>query len=182
MTQLSRDRVGNATRKVESAEGARSSPIRRSAESRQDPSKSIPVERLWGYVGNGLRSTERHWARAGAERGNLMAENDRCSSCGQELPGKLPHGQAATDLLPPRIESGSASSPDRDDSEATATSDGQTPAGARPVAEGPGSRIGLYRLLQEIGEGGMGVVYMAEQEKPVRRRIALKIIKPGMDI
>jgi serine/threonine protein kinase/WD40 repeat protein/Flp pilus assembly protein TadD len=49
-----------------------------------------------------------------------------------------------------------------------------------PVAEGPGSRIGPYKLLQPIGEGGMGVVYMAEQEHPVRRRVALKIIKPGM--
>lgn len=44
-----------------------------------------------------------------------------------------------------------------------------------------GSQIGPYKLLQEIGEGGMGTVYMAEQEKPVRRRVALKIIKPGMD-
>jgi WD40 repeat protein/serine/threonine protein kinase len=41
--------------------------------------------------------------------------------------------------------------------------------------------IGPYKLLQQIGEGGMGVVYMAEQERPVRRRVALKIIKPGMD-
>ena len=44
-----------------------------------------------------------------------------------------------------------------------------------------GSRIGPYKLLQKIGEGGCGVVYMAEQEKPVRRRVALKIIKLGMD-
>ena len=44
-----------------------------------------------------------------------------------------------------------------------------------------GSRIGPYRLLQEIGEGGFGVVYMAEQKQPVRRKVALKIIKPGMD-
>lgn len=43
------------------------------------------------------------------------------------------------------------------------------------------SVIGPYKILQEIGEGGMGVVYMAEQTKPVKRRIALKIIKPGMD-
>ena len=45
----------------------------------------------------------------------------------------------------------------------------------------PGSVIGPYKLLQEIGEGGMGVVYMAEQSRPVKRRVALKIIKPGMD-
>jgi WD40 repeat protein/serine/threonine protein kinase len=50
-----------------------------------------------------------------------------------------------------------------------------------PITEGPGSRIGRYKLLQMLGEGGMGVVYMAEQEEPVRRRVALKIIKLGMD-
>ena len=44
-----------------------------------------------------------------------------------------------------------------------------------------GSVVGPYKLLQQLGEGGMGVVYMAEQEKPVRRMVALKIIKPGMD-
>jgi serine/threonine protein kinase len=51
----------------------------------------------------------------------------------------------------------------------------------KPLAEGPGTRIGPYKLLQKIGEGGMGVVYMAEQEYPVRRKVALKIIKLGMD-
>jgi serine/threonine protein kinase/WD40 repeat protein len=45
----------------------------------------------------------------------------------------------------------------------------------------PGSAIGSYKLLQQIGEGGMGVVYMAEQSQPVRRTVALKILKPGMD-
>ena len=50
-----------------------------------------------------------------------------------------------------------------------------------PVLERPGSQIGRYKLLEEIGEGGMGVVYMAEQREPVRRKVALKIIKPGMD-
>ncbi len=44
-----------------------------------------------------------------------------------------------------------------------------------------GDSIGRYKLLQQIGEGGCGVVFMAEQEEPVRRRVALKIIKPGMD-
>ena len=52
-----------------------------------------------------------------------------------------------------------------------------------PVArtEKPGDRIGRYKLLQQLGEGGCGVVYMAEQEEPVRRRVGLKIIKLGMD-
>jgi serine/threonine protein kinase len=49
------------------------------------------------------------------------------------------------------------------------------------TSEGPGTIIGRYKLLEQIGEGGMGVVYMAEQEQPVRRRVALKIIKLGMD-
>ena len=48
-----------------------------------------------------------------------------------------------------------------------------------PPGERPGDRVGPYKLLQQIGEGGMGVVYMAEQTEPVRRRVALKIIKPG---
>jgi serine/threonine protein kinase len=49
------------------------------------------------------------------------------------------------------------------------------------IIEKPGEKIGRYKLLQHIGEGGCGVVYMAEQEEPVRRRVALKIIKLGMD-
>jgi serine/threonine protein kinase/tetratricopeptide (TPR) repeat protein/WD40 repeat protein len=48
-------------------------------------------------------------------------------------------------------------------------------------AERPGTLIGPYKLLEQIGEGGMGVVYMADQQTPVRRRVALKIIKAGMD-
>ena len=49
------------------------------------------------------------------------------------------------------------------------------------VQEGPGTVIGPYRLLQQIGEGGMGVVYMAEQQHPIRRKVALKVVKPGFD-
>src|SRR4029077_2066826 len=50
-----------------------------------------------------------------------------------------------------------------------------------PLVEGPGTVIGPYKLLEAIGEGGMGVVYMAGQVGPVRRKVALKVIKPGMD-
>ena len=49
------------------------------------------------------------------------------------------------------------------------------------IAEKPGTVIGPYKLLQQIGEGGMGIVFMAEQTQPVQRKVALKIIKPGMD-
>ena len=44
-----------------------------------------------------------------------------------------------------------------------------------------GTNVGPFKLLQQIGEGGFGVVYMAEQTQPVRRKVALKIVKPGMD-
>jgi hypothetical protein len=56
-----------------------------------------------------------------------------------------------------------------------------TTASPSSPAEKPGDNIGRYKLLQQIGEGGCGVVYMAEQEEPVRRRVALKVIKLGMD-
>ncbi len=58
---------------------------------------------------------------------------------------------------------------------------GMPTADYAPIAERPGTVIGPYKLLQKIGEGGFGVVYMAEQQEPVRRTVALKIIKPGMD-
>ena len=51
----------------------------------------------------------------------------------------------------------------------------------QPPAERPGTVIGPYKLLQQIGEGGMGTVFMAEQTQPVQRKVALKVIKPGMD-
>src|SRR5262245_27102698 len=50
-----------------------------------------------------------------------------------------------------------------------------------PLSEGPGTVIDKYKLLEKLGEGGFGVVYMAEQREPVKRRVALKIIKVGMD-
>jgi len=50
-----------------------------------------------------------------------------------------------------------------------------------PVADRPGTVIGPYKLLEQIGEGGFGVVFMAEQQQPLRRKVALKVLKPGMD-
>ena len=50
-----------------------------------------------------------------------------------------------------------------------------------PITERPGTVIGPYKLLEQIGEGGFGVVFMAEQTEPVRRKVALKVLKPGMD-
>ena len=64
--------------------------------------------------------------------------------------------------------------------------DPQSPAFAPTIAqpaivEAPQSVIGPYKLLEQIGEGGFGIVFMAEQLRPVRRKVALKILKPGMD-
>ena len=68
------------------------------------------------------------------------------------------------------------------DAAPTADSTGSAAATlAAPLREGPGTRIGPYKLLQLIGEGGFGSVFMAEQEKPVTRKVAFKIIKLGMD-
>jgi eukaryotic-like serine/threonine-protein kinase len=55
---------------------------------------------------------------------------------------------------------------------------GETRVTASPAS---GSMVGPYRLVELLGEGGFGIVYLAEQEKPIRRRVALKLIKPGMD-
>jgi eukaryotic-like serine/threonine-protein kinase len=57
----------------------------------------------------------------------------------------------------------------------------KTAAAPPPISEGPGTVIGQYKLLEQIGEGGFGLVFMAEQKQPIRRKVALKILKPGMD-
>jgi len=87
-----------------------------------------------------------------------MADEGRCPRCHAALSPNAPHGLCARCLMD---------------------------AGLRPSAEdkieGPGSEIGRYELLRLIGEGGMGLVYLAEQREPVRRQVALKILKLGMD-
>src|SRR5580658_3184777 len=88
------------------------------------------------------------------------------------------HDQAASFLETAAEHRRTAMNPHEADSNETAT---LPPTAYRPITEAPGTMIGRYKLLQQIGEGGMGVVYMADQEKPVRRRVAVKIIKLGMD-
>ena len=101
--------------------------------------------------------------------------------CGQELSVDVPSRLCPACSHNQAIDSEPTASSDSSEPDATVAPSEQRPAADRPILDGPGSRIGPYKLLQEIGEGGMGVVYMAEQETPVRRRVALKIIKPGMD-
>src|SRR5262245_57662965 len=56
-----------------------------------------------------------------------------------------------------------------------------SPTLARPPVGGPGTALGPYKLIEQIGEGGMGSVWMAQQQEPVKRLVAIKLIKAGMD-
>ena len=93
-----------------------------------------------------------------------MANKDLCPQCGSQLPANAPRGICPRCLM-----------------EAGLPEDVNATEDSPPLIEGPGTRIGRYELLELIGEGGMGMVYLAEQQEPVKRRVALKIIKPGMD-
>jgi serine/threonine protein kinase len=92
-----------------------------------------------------------------------------CRKCGAALPEDAPHRLCPSCLLAAAL-----------GSEGSAPEAPAGPAEARAVDE-PHDRISCYKLLQKLGEGGCGVVYMAEQTEPVRRRVALKVIKLGMD-
>ncbi|HEX3798437.1 MAG TPA: serine/threonine-protein kinase [Verrucomicrobiae bacterium] len=86
----------------------------------------------------------------------------KCSSCGADLPPDAPGGHCVSCLLQLGL--------------AAAESDA-----AESLSLKIGERIGRYKLLEQLGEGGCGIVFLAEQEEPVRRHVALKIIKLGMD-
>src|ERR1051326_3003962 len=90
---------------------------------------------------------------------------NHCSKCGAELEPSAEPAPCPACLL----EAGLSFLPE------------QPKAAAVPMTEKLGDCIGRYKLLQQIGEGGCGTVYMAEQTEPVRRRVALKVIKLGMD-
>ena len=105
-----------------------------------------------------------------------MIESHKCPRCGAELPADVPGGHCISCLLQLGL---AADGPAAPDAVPPATIRIDPPS--QMATEKPGDRIGRYKLLQQIGEGGCGVVYMAEQEEPVRRRVALKVIKLGMD-
>ncbi len=107
-----------------------------------------------------------------------MSQTPHCPKCGAELPGD------AMDGLCPKCMGQVVFG----GSEAAGTKPEEQPAGtlrmepeAGTTVERAGMRIGRYKLLEQIGEGGFGVVYMAEQVEPVQRKVALKVIKAGMD-
>ncbi|UCE47111.1 MAG: serine/threonine protein kinase, partial [Phycisphaerales bacterium] len=93
-----------------------------------------------------------------------MAQERHCSDCGGELTPDAPTGLCPQCLMKLGLEG-----------------DAGVTLGDPELIGGPGTVIGRYKLLEEIGEGGMAVVYMAEQQEPIRRKVALKIIKLGMD-
>lgn len=101
--------------------------------------------------------------------------------CGAEREAYLDGACAGDAALRARVEALLAAA-EKDDAFLSGATVGEPPGATDGFArDGAGRRIGPYRVLQLIGEGGFGSVYMAEQERPVRRRVALKVIKLGMD-
>ena len=105
-----------------------------------------------------------------------MTESHKCPRCGAELPPEAAGDHCVSCLLQLGLAAGQPTAPT-----GTQPDTIRINLTAPTPAEKPGDRIGRYKLLQQIGEGGCGVVYMAEQAEPVRRRVALKVIKLGMD-
>src|ERR1039458_4764664 len=91
-----------------------------------------------------------------------MPTTRTCPECGSKLAGDIPTSACPVCALRGALELSGA-------------------AAEVVVTEKPGDHIGRYKLLEKIGEGGCGIVYMAEQTEPIRRRVALKIVKLGMD-
>jgi serine/threonine protein kinase/tetratricopeptide (TPR) repeat protein len=121
-----------------------------------------------------------------------MSSGKKCQECGAAIPAASPGGLCAKCLLGLGVEgvrsggdsgtvtvdfggAGAETVPPKRIGEAAGA------AARPPMVERAGDVIGRYKLLQEIGEGGFGIVYMAQQQEPIKRRVALKIIKLGMD-
>ncbi len=104
-----------------------------------------------------------------------MTTKKACASCGADLP---PDGFCVSCLLGLAVASPAAVAPAQDEGVVSAKDIRGPLAGA---IEKEGEQIGPYKLLEQIGEGGMGRVWMAEQTEPIRRGVALKVIKAGLD-
>jgi serine/threonine protein kinase len=102
-----------------------------------------------------------------------MSESRKCPDCGAELGSDAPAGLCVPCALKKVLQSDSSTSPDNALQSTIHLS--------LPPTEKSGDKIGNYKLHEQIGEGGCGVVYSAEQKEPIRRKVALKVIKLGMD-
>jgi serine/threonine protein kinase/tetratricopeptide (TPR) repeat protein len=98
-----------------------------------------------------------------------MPDANQCPDCGAVILDNQPRGLCSRCALKGALDLGT---------QQVSSKASETMSAVEAEA---GDRIGRYKVLEKIGEGGCGVVYMAEQEEPVRRRVALKVIKPGMD-
>src|SRR5438128_1754131 len=103
-----------------------------------------------------------------------MSEKRTCPSCGAEISAGAPMGLCEACLWKVSTEN-EAPEASKDNSQKSTISI------SPPLTEKPGDRIGPYKLLQQIGKGGMGTVWMAERTEPFQHRVALKVINPGMD-
>ena len=112
----------------------------------------------------------------------MSMSSQYCPDCGSALPPGLPEGTCPNCLLKLGVKSGpEVSSSPSEPSPVGNPGNPQTVATEPIAGESPGTVIGRYKLLEKIGEGGFGAVWLAEQQEPVRRKVALKIIKLGMD-
>src|ERR1044071_78776 len=115
-----------------------------------------------------------------------MPAERTCSQCGAPLPEDAPGGRCPKCLVQLALEESRVGQNDLP-AEAAHESGVDLPrstiaaSGSVPISERTGMMIGRYKLLQQIGEGGFGTVFMAEQQEPVQRKVALKVIKAGMD-
>ena len=153
----------------------------RDHEERVCQSKPLPVVEAIFNAALAFTGTERVAYLSGAcgSDAKLRERVEALLRAHEQAGGFLPE-QAPTRARPSFSAVPPSGDPDAEPVEAE-TSNRSTVAPALPVSEQPGTLIGRYKLLEKIGEGGFGVVYVAEQREPVKRRVALKIIKLGMD-
>ena len=107
-----------------------------------------------------------------------MADSRTCPKCGEEMPPDAVDGLCARCMARVVFGESKVQSPESKVGEGASIKVEPEPG---MLLEMGGGRIGRYKLLEKIGEGGFGIVYMAEQVEPVQRKVALKIIKAGMD-